>query len=222
MPVALIISPESLERELGQTVLWRRNMQRCLARSLDEARRLAAQTRLDVVVVDHRLPGAADVVAQLRQDPRTRALSIVALARGDFDASDLELIQAGANAILRLPPGPDWDDRLVRLIHVPLRKAARLPVHLLLEDAYEGGDQVVPVTALNLSVNGMLVESGRTLAIGEDVHFAFQLPGSSPVVAGSGTVVRLADGTGRFGIELTHVQGDGRVRIKKFVEAGGD
>jgi DNA-binding response OmpR family regulator len=222
MPLALILSLDSLERELGETVLWRRNMERRLARTLDEAVRHAAAERPDIIVVDHEFPGAAEAVAQLRQAERTRTVSIVALARGDFDSSEIELIAAGVNAILRLPPAGDWDDRLVRLIHVPVRKEARLSIHLLLQDGAESGEQVLPALALNLSVNGMLVESGRALTLGEDIHFAFHLPGSSEIVAGSGTVVRVADGSQRFGIELTHVEGDGRVRIKQFVESGTD
>jgi hypothetical protein len=34
-----------------------------------------------------------------------------------------------------------------------------------------------------------------------------------------GTVVREAGPPGQFGVELTHVQGDGRVRIKQYVES---
>jgi CheY-like chemotaxis protein len=222
MPLALILSLDSLERELGETVLWRRNMTRRLARTLDEAVRQAAAERPDIIVVDHEFPGAAEAVAQLRQGERTRTISIVALARGDFDSSEIELIAAGVNAILRLPPAADWDDRLVRLIHVPVRKEARLALHLLIQDGHESGEQVLPALVLNISVNGMLVESGRPLTLGEDVHFTFRLPGSSGPVAGSGTVVRLAEGSQRFGIELTHVEGDGRVRIKQFVESGSD
>jgi CheY-like chemotaxis protein len=222
MPLALILAKDSLERDLGQTVLWRRNMERRLARTLQEARVHSEAVRPDIIVVDNRFPAAAEVVGELRQDERTRPVSIVALARGDFDSSEIALLQAGANAILRLPPGPDWDDRLVRLIHVPQRKDARLSVHLLIEDTYSSGEQFMPAMALNLSVNGMLVESGRALGIGEDIHFTFHLPDSPLVVAGSGTVVRLADGPRQFGIELTHVEGDGRVRIRQFVEASGD
>src|SRR5258706_261151 len=221
MPLALILSLDSLERELGETVLWRRNMERRLARTLDEAVRRAAAERPDIIVVDNEFPGAAEAVAHLRQGERTRTISIVALARGDFDSSEIELISAGVNAILRLPAAEDWDDRLVRLIHVPVRKEARLSLHLLIQDGDESGDQVLPALALNISVNGMLVESGRALTLGEDVHFAFHLPGSSRTVADSGMVVRLA-GSQRFGIELTHVEGDGRVRIKRFVESGSD
>jgi CheY-like chemotaxis protein len=222
MPVALILSLESLERELGQTVLWRRNMERRIARTLEEAQRHSEARRPDIILVDHRHAEAAAAVVHFRQDERTHTISIVALARGDFDPREIELLQAGVNAILRLPPGADWDDRLVRLIHVPVRKAARLNVHLLVQDAYATSDEVLPVVALNLSVNGMLVESARPLQIGEDVHFAFHLPGTPEVVAGSGTVVRVADGSVQFGIELTHVQGDGRVRIKRFVESQAD
>ncbi len=222
MPLALILSRDSLEQELGQTVLWRRNTERRLARNLEEARRHVAAQRPDIIVVDQSFPDAAAAVAELRQDARTRSVSMVALARGDFDSSEIELIQAGVNAILRLPPDPDWDDRLARLIHVPPRRAVRLPVHLLVQESYDAPGQMVPVVALNLSVNGMLVESTQPLALGEDVQFTFHLPDSSEAVAGTGTVVRQADGSNQFGIELTHVQGDGRVRIKNFVESGND
>jgi CheY-like chemotaxis protein len=220
MPVALILSEAPLERELGRTVLWGRNTERRLARTLDELRHHVAAQRPDIIVVDQSFPEAAAAVAELRQDGRTRSVSMVALARGDFDSSEIELIQAGVNAILRLPPDPDWDDRLARLMHVPPRRSVRLPVHLLIPETYEAGEQMVPVVVLNLSVNGMLVESTQPLALGEDVHFAFHLPGSPAAVAGSGTVVRQADGSNQFGIELTHVQGDGRLRIKNFVESG--
>ncbi len=220
MPVALILSEAALEQELGQTVLWGRNTERRLARTLDEVHRHVAAQRPDIIVVDQSFPQAAAAVAELRRHGRTR--SMVALARGDFNSSEIELIQAGVNAILRLPPDPEWDDRLARLMHVPPRRTVRLPVHLLIPATYESGEQMVPVVALNLSVNGMLVESTQPLALGEDVHFGFHIPGSPEAVAGSGTVVRQAEGSIQFGIELTHVQGDGRVRIKNFVESGSD
>jgi hypothetical protein len=38
-------------------------------------------------------------------------------------------------------------------------------------------------------------------------------------VRGTCTVVRVA-APDQFGVELTHVEGDGRVRIKRYVESG--
>ena len=79
------------------------------------------------------MPGAAAIVAALRQDPITRPTAIVALGRSEFGFDHLDLLEAGANAILPLPPGHDWDDRLMRLIHVPVRRATRFPVDMALE-----------------------------------------------------------------------------------------
>lgn len=216
---ALIVSPAPLDAELASTVLWRQNVERYTATSLAEVRRVASAHRLDIIVLDKRIANAAGVVDQLRQDPRTRHVSIVVLARGDFDPSEIPILEAGANAILRIPPGPDWDDRLVRLIHVPVRKAARFEVKVLIESGFTVAGRVLPVTALNLSVHGMLVESSHPLHVGDDVQFAFYLPGDSELITGTGTVVRQADAPNQFGVELTHVEGDGRKRIKRFVES---
>jgi DNA-binding response OmpR family regulator len=220
MPLtAVIVAPEPLDDELAETVLWRQNVERYMAASLEQARHVASGGRPDILIVDERMPNVAALVAQLRQDPLTRGISIVALARGDFEPSEVAVLEAGANAILRLPPGPDWDDRLERLIHVPLRRAARFDVHVQIDSRLEVAGRIFPVIALNLSVNGMLVESGQGLRVGDDVQFAFRLPRSDYVVAGMGTVVREAGPPGQFGVELTHVQGDGRVRIKQYVES---
>ena len=48
----------------------------------------------------------------------------------EFGLVLVELLEAGVNAILPLPPDADWDDRLMRLVHVPARKVSRFPVQL--------------------------------------------------------------------------------------------
>jgi CheY-like chemotaxis protein len=220
MLVVLLCSPRSLEGELSQTVLWGQNVERRLARDREQARLLAARGKPDIIVVDQDFDGAVRLVTAFREDPYTRRISIVALARGDFDPSELELLQAGANGILRIPPGPDWDDRLVRLMHVPQRREGRFGVYLRLDAEFAEGE-AFPANALNLSVNGILVVSSRLLKIGDDVHYAFRVPGDPVLIDGSGTLVRQGGEPLHYGIELTHVKGDGRVRIKKYVEADG-
>jgi CheY-like chemotaxis protein len=216
---ALIVAPQPLDAELSDTVLWRKNVERYLAASAAEVRKLASRGRPDIIVLDKRLANAASVVAQIREDALTRSVSIVVLARGDFDSSEVAFLEAGANAILRLPPGPDWDDRLVRLIHVPTRRATRINVNLQVESGFAMVGEEMPVTALNLSVTGMLVESPQPLHVGDDLHFAFTLPGDTDAISGTGTVVRLASAPHQYGVELTRVEGDGRMRIKRFVES---
>ena len=215
---AAVAAPSDLASELGGTVLFRHNVERVLVSGLNEIRRLADAGRLDVVIVDSALPGAAGLVAALRQDPLTRPTAIVALGRSEFGFDHLDLLEAGANAILPLPPGHDWDDRLMRLIHVPVRRATRFPVDVALEGGLQDG---LPFTgrALDLSVHGLLLECREPLQVGEDLRFSFQMPGEAGGVQGTGTVVRAAS-VDRFGVELTHVDGDGRVRIKRYVESG--
>jgi len=214
---AVVLSPSSLASELGGTVLFRRNVERVAAASVDDVRLQADAGRIDVVVIDAALPGAAAVVSALRQDALTRTTAIVALGRSEFGFDHLELLQAGANAILPLPPAQDWDDRLMRLIHVPVRKTTRFPVSLSLHGGLRDG---VSFTArvVNLSVHGLLLECRHPLRVGEDVRLAFDMPLGHGTVEADGTVVRQAHAD-RFGVELTHVAGDGRVRIKRYVEA---
>jgi CheY-like chemotaxis protein len=214
---AVVLSPSSLASELGGTVLFRRNVERVAAASVDDVRLQADAGRIDVVVIDAALPGAAALVSALRQDALTRTTAIVALGRSEFGFDHLELLQAGANAILPLPPAQDWDDRLMRLIHVPVRKTTRFPVSLSLHGGLRDG---VSFTArvVNLSVHGLLLESHHPLQVGEDLRLAFDMPLGHGTVEADGTVVRQAHAD-RFGVELTHVAGDGRVRIKRYVEA---
>ncbi len=220
MIVALVCAPGPLDHELQQTVLCRRNVERHLARNIAQARTQAAAAKPDIIVIDQALTEASRLVSELRDDPQTRKVSIAVLARGDFDASDVELLQAGANAILRLPPGPEWDDRLFRLIHVPVRKEARLPIHLQITAAFGGVGDSFPALILNLSIHGMLLLCSRPMRVGDDVHFAFQIPNRPGLIIGTGTVVRQVE-EDQYGIELTHVDGDGRHLIRSFVEAGG-
>jgi CheY-like chemotaxis protein len=216
---AVVVTVSDLSPELGGTVLFRSNVERVRAEGVMEVRRAADDGRLDIVVIDSALPGAAGIVAALRQDPITRPTAIVVLGRSEFGFDHLDLLEAGANAILPLPPGPDWDDRLMRLIHVPVRKATRFPVDIAIEGGLESG-LVFTGRALNLSVHGLLLESRHPLRVGDDLRFSFEMPAGQGSVRGTGTIVRLAS-PHHFGVELTHVAEDGRVRIKRYVESGG-
>jgi hypothetical protein len=214
---AVLLSSGDLAADLRETFLWRHNVERVSAASAEDVRRALAEGRIDVLIVDSAHSEAAEVTAALRQDPLTRGMSIVALGRSEFGFGHVDLLQAGVNAILPLPPAADWDDRLMRLVHVPVRRESRFKVDLALEGGRRSGEPLSG-RALNLSVHGLLLESRLPLEIGEDLRMTFDLPGAHGAVRATGTVVR-GTSSDCFGIEWTSVEGDGRVRIKRFVES---
>jgi CheY-like chemotaxis protein len=219
MPVALICTQAELEPDLGHTMLWRAGMERHIATRLEDARMMAVAARPDIVIVDRELPRSEKLVAALREDPSTRGLSIVVAARGDFDPAEVELLEAGANAILRLPAGPEWDERLPRLMDVPVRREARFTVHFDVEATAGVGDPAAAL-AINLSMSGMLLESPMPLAVGDEIQLRFQIPQSDSTVATSARVVRVAS-AGQYGVEFRRVEPGASEQLRAFVDGAG-
>jgi hypothetical protein len=139
------------------------------------------------------------------------------MARGDFDASEVELLECGANAILRLPAGPDWNERLQRLMDVPVRKEARFPVSFGVE-ASSSGSGAADAQAVNLSASGMLIETAAPLSMQEEVQLQFRLPPAPDAVRVEAQVVRMATPK-QFGVEFRRVGADVSRRIQRFLAA---
>ena len=216
MPTVLIGAVSSFDDELGHTVLSREDVVRHWAASADELVATAHVLQPDLILIDRDLPSADQAVQRLRRDRGTRRTSIVVIARGELDPAEVELLEAGANAILRLPVGPDWDERLERLAEVPVRREARLPVSFEVEARTGSEVETAAATAINISTSGMLIDSAFPLHIGDDVDFCFHLPGSDSVISGCGRVVRQAGRT-QFGVEFYGLEGDGREQIAAWV-----
>ena len=216
MVSVLICTHSELEKDLGHTMLWRQDVDRHVATRLEEALMMAVAAHPTIVVVDRDLPWAGRLVAALRDDPSTRGTSIAVVARGDFDPGEVELLEAGANAILRLPLEFDSDDRLERLLHVATRKEARFSVSFRV-DTYSSDAGPEPAMALNLSQSGMLMEATNTLSVGAPIEMQFPLGEEPPPVHTRARVVRVAAPT-QYGIEFTDVDADVSTRIRQFIE----
>jgi CheY-like chemotaxis protein len=216
MANALICSESTFDSELAGTLLWRSEVERRVAQSADEALAAARALKPDIVVLDRDLPQGARLVSELRRDLKTRRVSVVVIARTDFEAVEVDLLEAGANAVLRLPATPEWDDRLVRLVAVPARREVRLPVHLELEASTGAGIHVTVATALNLSESGVLIETDVELHVGDDLDLRLHLPEAASTVIGCGRVVRHA-GRHRYGVEFYGLEGDGPDLVRQYV-----
>ena len=214
MPAVLVCSHGDVKKDLGGTLLWRDDIERQVVIKMDEALLLAVAAKPRLVVIDRDLPWAERAITALRADPATRGLSLVVMARGDFDPAEVELLEAGANAILRLPAGPEWNERLQRLMDVPARKEARFPVSFGVEASSAG--EAANAQALNLSASGMLLETAAPLGMQDEVQLQFRLPPAPDQLKVEGQVVRQA-APSQFGVEFRRIGPEVARRIQRFL-----
>ena len=194
-----------------------RNVER-LSAGAEDVQRLADQGRLDVVVVDSRCRARRRSSRRLRQDRRRGRPRSSRLGRRRVRLRPPRRSSRRANAILPLPPATTGTTGSTRLIHVPVRRATRFPVDIADRGGLRNGMSFTG-RALNLSVHGLLLlECRQPLEVGEDLRFSLRDAGGHG--GGRGDRHRGPRGrrANRFGVELTHVEGDGRVRIKRYVE----
>ena len=213
----VICSDSTLGGELRGTVIAGDDVERRHARTAAEAVALMLAARPNLLVVDERLSQAERLIAAVRRNPVTRPVSIVVVAAGDFDPGDVGFILAGANAILRLPAGPDWDERLEVLLHVPPRREARLAVLLQYQRAAYEDVRSVAGTAVNVSETGMLLETDEAIPVGVDVDLRIHLgDGRGTPLVGCGQLVR-QDAARRSGVRFYGLEHDGVPRLRRFV-----
>jgi len=217
MPSVLICAPNSVAEELSQTILWRDDIERRVTDQASEAIGMMISTKPDLIVVDARIGDAERFLSAVRQNPVTRPVSIVIVARDDVaPGAVLRFIESGANAILRFPIGPEWDDRLSTLLYVPQRKVARLAALVQFEAT---GDVIVTTvagTVLNISENGILVETDVPLPLGTDIDFKIHLRDKPQPIIGCGQIVR-QETPRRSGVRFYGLEADGLERIRRFV-----
>jgi CheY-like chemotaxis protein len=197
MAVVLICSNRSLDRDLQGTVLFRSGVEREVVRTVAEVQTRLAAGRVVLLCLHRQVSGIENLIRTLRKSPTLKRISIVVFSEDDFDPSEVEALEAGANAILRLPPGDDFNNRVSRLMEVPSRRDVRLPVRLQVS-ASSGFGATVPVLALNLSSTGILIESNHPLNMGDEVSVAFRFEESGEIFSATAHITRTA-GPNRYG-----------------------
>ncbi len=221
-PRVLIVASRDLTPHLGDTLLWRSDIERVFSPSPEAALETLPTLGARLVVMDtESANGALRFIEHLRRDPLTRGVSVAVLARTLSLQDEDALRVAGANLVLsgRVEPSV-WDGRLDELLRVPRRREVRMPV---LCEAWSaiGNEPPLEGWALNLSMRGALLEMEVPLDLGTSVALTLQLPGAGSEVKSVARVVREAGGSeGRFwsGVEFLILRGDGRERLQTFID----
>ena len=212
MPSVLICSQKDVLPLLAPTMLGRGGIDRFKASKLQDAQLLAKTTRPALVLLDRDMPKVREFLEAFREEAATRKGSIAILAYGDIEPSELELLELGANAILRLPPDAGWDERVSKLLKVPQRLEARLPIQIAVQ-TQDGAD----TQALNLSITGMLVQSSTPLQLYQELSFRFRLPDGTQV-GGRARAIRQA-APGQYGLEFVTLDSDSKDAIHDYVRS---
>ena len=225
VPKVIIVAEEDPARELGHTVLWRPGVTRVWLRDPDAAIEQVKKHRPHMVVVSFPYDiASSQLVRQLREDEETRSLAIVIVEHRVSKRRHRELVNAGANAVIPRPVDPfRWDPRLEELLFVPERRPSDLSIRIEIRRRLSEPIQV-DGKILNLSINGLLLETSSQIPPRALLDLTFELPGDaeSPIV-GVGRVARDAGGSRslhRMGVELLMLRGEGRRWIHDFVHAG--
>jgi hypothetical protein len=100
-------------------------------------------------------------------------------------------------------------------VQLPRRKASRARVCLPVALRRSGSPEVVQGLTVDLSGDGVLVETMLHVATGDAVALTLSLPGSDEAVEAVTTVVRTAPGV--IAVQLSHASRDARARLAEFV-----
>jgi len=176
----------------------------------------------DLVIFDLGFPpdGAVPVAQRLRARTYWRFVSMM-LAVPSGTGSLEETLVAGINDVILAPfPAEELLDKARRLTVIPARRELNTLARVL-DPKGDGG--VIAGKTLNVSSNGLLVESEVPLVIGRSVELQFFLPDDPEPVRASGRVVRRTTELDlphpAFGIRFAEMPERDQARIEAFVAA---
>ena len=185
---------------------------------------IAASSRLeaqhfDAVVVDCKDQAAAvKFISDIRKLPINKTTLIIGLVDGRDQVRDI--FGEGANFIVYKPVSVERASGSLRaargLMAREKRTKLRVSLHAPASIAY-GNAENVAATLLDLSEDGLAIQSERRLPLRCKVYFQFNLPGGKSAVRLSGDVV-WQDSSGRVGIRFVDVPQTSRRTLNEWIK----
>lgn len=163
--------------EKSSTLFGRGGITILPASSSEEILALHRDQQADLIVTEHGFPsmGGVKLCSAIRSDVVLRDVSFIMICERAGDALG-ESQRAGANAILTRPLAPsELFAKVSHLLMVQDRLAVRVPLRI----SVNGRDRRAAFVGMsqNISVSGMLIESGRVLQQGERIECSFAMEG---------------------------------------------
>ena len=186
------------------------------SRALD----LLNQEKFDMAFFDLHMapPDGMDLARHLRRSSWNRTTPIILISDDQRPGAMSVGFEAGANFFLYKPFEKECLMKLIRAtqgtIDYGRRRTRRVSLHSRVK--LNSGEDLLEGETLDVSLCGLLVKAGRTLARGTPVRVSMELaPRMKPVVV-AGSVVRVLDGN-LMGIQLDQLSVAESERLQEFL-----
>ncbi len=207
--------------EESRNILKGADVQIFTAGSGNEAIEIHRRERVDLILLDLDMPDMRGdkVCSIIRNDPDLKFVSILMVIK--LRDADIELCrQCGANDYITKPIDPiALLSKTVTLLDIPARKEYRVLMNLKISG--EKDNISFSAISLNISINGILLQTAAALSIGDRIKCSLFLPGGSQI-AFTGEIIRAeksaSEGLNYYGVRFTSISEDSREAIDYFVK----
>lgn len=224
MKKVLLVDDVKLFLELEKTLLSNRsNLQLFTASSGTEAIDIHKREHVDLILCDLYMPGmnGNEVCKIIRSDDNLKEVSIIIVTTSAKDAD--MCIEAGANDVVLKPLNPaEFLKKIGKYINVPVRRDIRILARIGVEGVKGSVSESFLGNTVNISMSGVLIETGHILTVGEAVSCSFFMPGNSMPITATGEVVRQANGKqlgmNYYGIRFIDIKEEDRLAIDSYIK----
>ncbi len=216
---ALVVCPDQDSASLLTLILSEMGMAVEQTPSISRGLELLDSQHFDAIVLDYRADRSSEeFLARLRQAPKNRTCTLIAVVDGDFNARPV--FGLGANFVLYRPLSSERTRISLRaargLMRRERRRAPRTPVSSTANVAYPGAPELNALLT-DLSPGGTSLQTDNRIPPACKVYFEFALPGQQQLVRLSGEVA-WQDASGRTGIRFLDVPQSSRRLMQAWLQ----
>jgi DNA-binding response OmpR family regulator len=216
----LIVDDEEAVCQMVGKVLASVGMESLALTRSSQALDLLDQEKFDMVFFDLHMaaPDGMELARHLRRSSWNRTTPVILISDDQRPSAMSVGFEAGANFFLYKPIDKECLLKLVRAtqgtIDYGRRRTRRVALHSKVK--LNTGEDLLEGETVDVSLCGLLVKAGRTLARGTPVRVSMELARRMKPVVAAGSVVRVLDGN-RMGIQLAQLSVAESERLQEFL-----
>jgi DNA-binding response OmpR family regulator len=217
---AIIVDDEAATCDLIEKVLNSAGIESLRVTKSEEAPEILRHGKFAVAFLDYEMasPDGPTLARQMRASGSNQMTPIILISDDQRPGAMAKGFEAGASFFVYKPIDKDRLLRLVRATQGAMddvhRRTRRVAVKSKVQITFRG--QEIAGETVNLSLEGMLIRTPRTLPVGSSVGVSLQLSHAMKPVVGAGSVVRLC-GQEEMGIHLGRMALEDSQRLQEYL-----